>query len=424
MSEEIDKRIRGTLWQAIYYEFLRNSFYFPLANILVEMILEGPKEVLESADFYGSIGAAALQAWFLGYRQYKEKPLPLVGNLIGPAIYTLLELVATPGVFLNVPFHVVYWTFSLIIGAFQQLQLSTSGRTSAALLLVESVARSGILVIMFWFIERMQSPAHNNIAYFLADKPHVFIILILPFIAIVTGLDEIRGERFLSLLRETTVQLQQYSRWLLGRDMLSLAIVDPEALSLSRRERAVLFMDIRGFTEWSEPQQPEVVVSMLNRFYDAGEAVLGGSGVIQIKFTADEIMAFFASAEEAVRAALVLHTTTAAILDEYGLNAGTGVHAGPVVEGLFGSSELKRYDIIGDTVNTAKRVCTAAHGGELLISNAVYEGTAAHLCITGKREIVAKGKSVPFVVYSVDLADAAGNSNETDLHHKHHENQN
>lgn len=406
MSKEIDKRIRGTLWQAVYYEFLRNSFYFPLANILIEMILEGPKEVLESADFYGSIVAAALQAWFLGYRQYKGRPFPLIGNLIGPTIYTAMELLMTPGLFLNVPFHVVYWASAIIIGIVQQLRLVVSNQMSATLLLTENVARSGILVIMFWFIERMESPALNDIAHFLADKPHVFIILILPFIAVITGLDEIRAERFLSLLKDTTLQLQQYSHWLLGRDMLSLAIVDPKALSLSRRNRAVLFMDIRGFTEWSEHQQPEVVVAMLNHFYDTGEAILDGSGVIQIKFTADEIMAFFASSEEAVRAALALHIKTAPILDEYQLNAGIGIHAGPVVEGLFGSSELKRYDIIGDTVNTAKRLCTAANGGELLISNEVYKETISPLCITDKREITAKGKSLPIVVYWVEPAKA------------------
>jgi class 3 adenylate cyclase len=406
MSKEIDKRIYGTLWQAVYYDFLRNSFYFPLANILVEMIMEGPKEVFESADFYGSIAAAALQAWFLGYRQYKERPFPLLGNLIGPAIYTLLELITTPGVFLKVPFHIVYWVSAIIIGVIQQLRLSVNGRSSAALLLTESVVRSGIIVIMFWFIERMETPALDNIANFLADKPHLFIILILPFIAIVTGLDEIRGERFLTLLRETTIQLQQYSRWLLGRDMLSLAIIDPQALSMTRRERAVLFMDIRGFTEWSEQQQPEVVVSMLNHFYDTAEKILDGSGVIQTKYTADEIMAFFASSEESLKAALKLQAATTSILKGYGLSVGTGLYVGPVVEGLLGSSELKRYDIIGDTVNTAKRLCTAANGGELLISAGIYKEITSPLHISGKREIVAKGKTLPLMVYSVEPAQA------------------
>jgi class 3 adenylate cyclase len=398
MSSELDKRIRGTLWQAVYYEFLRSSFYFPLANIMIELILEGPKEVLESADFYGSIVAAALQAWFLGYRQYKGRPLPLLGNLIGPTIYTFLEIVTTPGIFIHVPFHLVYWVSSFSIGLVQQLRLSFSGRSSAFLLLAENVVRSGILVVMFWFIERMESPAHNSIAHFLADKPHVFIIFILPFIAIVTGLDEIRGERFLSLLRETTVQLQQYSHWLLGRDMLSLAITDPQALSLARRERTVLFMDIRGFTEWSENQQPELVVSMLNRYYESSETVLGGSGVIQLKFTADEIMAFFASSDEAIQAAFALHDITGSILDEYGLKVGTGLHVGSVVEGLLGSSELKRYDIIGDTVNTAKRICSAADSDELLVSRQLFLKTEGLCRLIEFREITAKGKSAPLEV--------------------------
>ena len=402
MAAEIDKRIQGTAWQAVYYEFLRNSFYFPLANILIEMILEGPLEVLESADFYGSIAAAILQACFLGYRQYQGRPFPFLGNLIGPAIYTVLELVTTPGEFLKVPFHVVYWTSSLIIGLIQQVRLSMRGRPAAALLLAESVVRSGILVLMFWYIQRIVTPYYNSFGHFIVDKPHLFVALALLFIAMVTGLDEIRAEHFLSMLKETAEQLKQYSHWLLGRNMLSLAITDPQALTMTRRERTVLFIDIRGFTEWSEHQQPEVVVSMLNRYYDAGEEILDQSGVIQIKFTADEIMAFFASPTEAIRAALALQATTAAILGEYGLDAGTGLHTGPVVEGLFGSKELKRYDIIGDTVNTAKRVCSAAHGSELLISREVYTEISSLVRITGKREIVAKGKRLPLEVYSVE----------------------
>jgi adenylate cyclase len=400
-AREIDNRIRGTKWQAVYYEFLRNSFYFPLANILVEIILEGPKEVLESADFYGSIGAALMQAWFLGYRQYTGRPLPLLGNLIGPTLYTLLELLTTPGVFLKVPFHVVYWVSSIIIGLIQQVRFSVSRRPAEILLLAESIVRSAILVVMFWFIQRVVSPEYSRIDFFLADKPHIFIALTLLFLAFVAGLDEIRAERFLTILKETANQLHQYSLWLFGRDMLSLAITNPQALTMIRRERAVLFIDIRGFTEWSEQQTPELVVTMLNHYYDAGEAILEGSGVIQIKYTADEIMAFFASSEEAVLIAQRLTSIFVPILYKYGLNAGSGIHTGPVVEGLFGSKEFKRYDIIGDTVNTAKRICSAANGGELLISDEVYVQTSFTVNILDKREILAKGKKMPLVVYSI-----------------------
>ena len=55
MSKLIEERIRGTLRSAIILEFLKNSFHFPLANILIEFVLEGPLHYVQSVDFYASI---------------------------------------------------------------------------------------------------------------------------------------------------------------------------------------------------------------------------------------------------------------------------------------------------------------------------------------------------------------------------------
>ncbi len=53
------------------------------------------------------------------------------------------------------------------------------------------------------------------------------------------------------------------------------AIEDARTLSLKRVDRAIVFMDIRGFTAWSEQQTPEAVVGMLNGFYAAAQAAPG-----------------------------------------------------------------------------------------------------------------------------------------------------
>jgi class 3 adenylate cyclase len=79
--------------------------------------------------------------------------------------------------------------------------------------------------------------------------------------------------------------------------------------------------------------------------------------------------------------------------------AGIGVHSGPVVEGLLGSTGLKGYDVIGDTVNTAKRIEGAAAGGEVLISNDVRAALDSATQLGEMREVVAKGKEVPIQVY-------------------------
>lgn len=401
MPKELEQRIRGTVRGSIVEEFLRNSFHFPLANILIELVLEGPANYLVSLDLAASLVAPVIQAVVMGRWSFQGKPRPLLGNLIGPLIYTIIDFIAAPGEFLSMPFHYAYWGFALAIGIIQELRLRLRNCDQNLLILIENMVRSSILMVMYWFIERLTEPKYADPGVFIQNKSHIFILLALLFLSVIVGLEDVRSQRFLLLLRDTANQLTTFSRWFLGRNMLSLAISDPASLTQARRNRAVLFVDIRNFTEWSEQQSPERVVSMLNSYYAAAEKCLIESSVIQFKYTADEIMAFFASPQEAVTFALLLQDSIAGTLGEYGLRAGSGIHYGPVVEGLFGSSEFKRYDIIGDTVNTAKRICSAASGGELLISGQLSEAGAGTIRTLEKREIHAKGKSRPLEVHLI-----------------------
>lgn len=401
MPQLLDKRIRGTVRGAIVEEFLQNAFHFPLANILIELVLEGPRHYLFSLDFAASLIAPAIQAIIIGRWRFKGKNRPLPGNLISPLVYTAIDSLASPGEFFAMPFHYAYWGFAITIGIIQELGSRLQGNARHLLILVENMVRSGILIVMYWLVERLTEPKYADPGVFIQNKSHIFIMLAVLFLSLIVGLEDARAQRFLGLLRETAGQLSIFSRWFLGRNMLSLAISDPDSLTLARRNRAVLFIDIRGFTEWSERQAPERVVSMLNQYYDVAEKSLTDSGAIQLKYSADEVMAFFASLPEALQAALKLHEATAGALGDFGLRAGTGLHYGPVVEGLFGSSELKRYDIIGDTVNTAKRICSAAAGGELLVSGQALENTGGLVPTLEKRQIFAKGISHPLEVHVV-----------------------
>lgn len=398
MSKLIEERIRGTLRGAIILEFLKNSFHFPLANILIELVLEGPVHYLQSMDFYASISAGVIQAYFLGSWSYRGKPRPLLGNLIGPLFYSVIELLSAPDEFFSMPFHYAYWGFALGIGFIQKLRVLSGESRQGLLILVENVLRSSILAVMYWFIEMLTEPKYSDPAIFFRNKSHIFMLLALLFISVIVGLDDARSQRFLNILRDTAEQLQIFSNWLFGRNMLSMALTDPASLSLVRRERTVIFIDIRGFTGWSEQQEPEIVVKMLNRYYEIAESVLSTTSVIMLKYTADEVMAFFADALEASKAACRLHDACTVELAEFGLTVGTGVNSGLVVEGLLGSNELKRYEIIGDTVNTAKRICSAAESGELLVSKDLFLKTGGLFKLLESREIAAKGKSVPLEV--------------------------
>jgi class 3 adenylate cyclase len=160
----------------------------------------------------------------------------------------------------------------------------------------------------------------------------------------------------------------------------------------------MVFMDIRGFTAWSEGHEPEQVVAVMNGYYEAAEPVWRRHHAIKVKFTADEIMLVFAEASESVAAARALLQAVAPLLQAHGLSAGIGVHCGPVVEGVMGASDYKGYDLLGDSVNTAKRLCDNALGGEILLSQSVVDRLGGEDIKGQQRSLAVKGKILPLSI--------------------------
>ena len=62
---------------------------------------------------------------------------------------------------------------------------------------------------------------------------------------------------------------------------------------------------------------------------------------------------------------------------------------------------MKGYDVIGDTVNTAKRIEGAAAGGEIMISDALVPALGPETSLGSRRDVIAKGKEIPIGVYPI-----------------------
>jgi len=400
MHGNLDKRLRGTERGYFGREFFTNSAYFPLTNIFLELLTNNPQEYLREPDPYTLLLASLLQAWFLSHRQFHNRAQPLLGNLIGPLIYTFTEVVMEGHNFVAGPNHIAYWSFAFAIGSVQQLKLLLPQRYHGALVLLENLFRTCILLVMYVILEFLQDD-YGSLGEFLEDPPHIFITVAVPFIGLMVGFAHSNAERYLQILRGTADQLREYSEWLLGKELLAQAVHDPHALSLSRQERAILFMDIRGFTAWSEGREPEQVVAMMNAYYEAAEPVWRRYQALKVKFTADEIMLVFDRVHEAVAAATALCRAVDNLLGEQQLSAGIGVHVGPVVEGVMGATDYKGYDLLGDSVNTAKRLCDNARGGEILLSSAVVEQLEERVDLCDPRLLAVKGKQGMLTVFAV-----------------------
>ena len=393
IPSSLESRLRGTRAGAVVEEYLSNTAYFPVANILLELLHEGWRNFLKSPDPYTLLVTGFVQAWFLGRWRHEGRPRPFLGNLIGPAFYTVVEGIQEGGRFFTAPHHSAYWAFSIVIGLLQEIrQRSGNRRVRAGALLAENVSRAAIIVVMYAIFEAFDQPANLTFAGFFADSSHVFITLALLTLGLVIGVAEVTSDGYLALLRSTASQLKRYSELAMGRRVLERAVEDEATLAPTRRNRTVVFLDIRGFTAWSERQAPEEVVRMLNAFYGATEAAVAAHAPIRIKYTADEALLVFAEPGPAVAAARALRGALAPQLAPFGLAAGFGIHSGAVIEGMLGSETVKAFDVLGDTVNVAKRLCDAASGGEILVSEQTPVEAAGGGAV---RELRVKGKSQP-----------------------------
>ena len=378
--------------------FFTHSGHVPLVLLILEALLAKPG-YFTSTDPYLLLAAGILQALLMEWLAGRGQPRPFLANLAGPLLYSLIEAGLEGAGFFQQWHHQAYWAFAV---GFALLQWAQARRTevTATLLMAENVLRSAIPLVMYAMFEARSKDTALSLDIFFADRAHDFLAVVLLLLGVLLGFADINLRRSLATVRALTVRLRQYSEWSLGRGILDRAIADERTLSLQRVTRAVLFLDIRGFTAWSEPQTPEAVVGMLNDFYRAAEQSLREIHPIKIKYTADEIMAVFATAAEAVQAGSRMLASTRALLAQSNLSAGAGVHCGQVVEGVLGGEGAKAYDFIGDTVNTAQRLCDAAAAGELLASMVACD--AAGLAPARQRDVLAKGKREPLRAALVD----------------------
>ncbi|MDX2471976.1 MAG: adenylate/guanylate cyclase domain-containing protein [SAR324 cluster bacterium] len=185
-----------------------------------------------------------------------------------------------------------------------------------------------------------------------------------------------------------------------------------------RMKVAILFSDIRGFSSFCEQNEPEIVISQLNEYFDAMVKSIREAGGVVDKFIGDSVMANFGGllnlanpSEAAVNAALSMQKSLENLnkrWEEKGLTRlenGVGLHFGSVLQGTIGSNERKEFTLIGDAVNTASRLeglCKEL-GNPIIISESIFQLVSPQ--IQGKfqnfGEKLVKGKKKAVTVYGL-----------------------
>lgn len=172
-----------------------------------------------------------------------------------------------------------------------------------------------------------------------------------------------------------------------------------------RRLATILFSDIRGFTAYSETVSPESVVAMLNRVLDAQARVVHEHGGDIDKFVGDELMAVFQGPDANTRAVqcavAMVEAVHRSLVAGENFSVGVGIATGEVIYGAMGSEQRMDFTVIGDVVNTGARLCSAADGDEVLMTEAVRADLAAieNVEVEPHEPLTAKGKREPVVVF-------------------------
>lgn len=179
------------------------------------------------------------------------------------------------------------------------------------------------------------------------------------------------------------------------------------------RETSVLFSDVRGFTAWSERHEPAYIVEVLNDYFELMvEAIHRHKGTLD-KFMGDGILALFGApishgndAIHAVQCAVEMMRFLAQFNSEQAASGepfsiGIGIDTGPVVAGYMGSSKSMEYTAIGDHVNLAARLCSAAKHGQILISADTMQRIGNEFRVEPLEPIRVKGKQHPVTIFQV-----------------------
>lgn len=180
-------------------------------------------------------------------------------------------------------------------------------------------------------------------------------------------------------------------------------------------ECTMFFADVRGSTALAERMSPGAYRSLLDDFYATATDVLVRHEAVVDKFVGDETVAIFVPAltggrhaRQAVDAGLELLRRTGHDTPAPRLPIGIGVNTGTAYVGAVGTAEHVEFTALGDAVNVAARLASAAGAGELLITDA----TAVAANVTGsaieRRRLDLRGKSEATDVLVLTVADAEG----------------
>ena len=188
---------------------------------------------------------------------------------------------------------------------------------------------------------------------------------------------------------------------------------DENLFKSHRREITVVFLDLRGFTSFSDSAEPEEVMEVLRGYHAAmGKLIFDFDGTLE-RFAGDGIMIFFNDpipcadhTEKAVRMALAMHSKVEELRAEwlkrgYELDLGIGMAAGYATLGNIGFEGRMDYGAIGNVTNLAARLCSEAKARQILTNQRTLSKIENLVDYEPLEELQLKGVSRPVAAFNI-----------------------
>jgi class 3 adenylate cyclase len=186
-----------------------------------------------------------------------------------------------------------------------------------------------------------------------------------------------------------------------------------DPLATRRREVTIVFIDLRGFTAFSEIAAPEDVMGVLHEYHaEIGRLANAHDGTVE-HFAGDGVMLIFNDpaplpdpALAAVRMATEVRDAVARLGEDWRrlghhLGCGLGIAQGYATIGTIGFEGRNDYGVVGAVTNLAARLCTHAAAGQVLISQRVYGRVEDKVTAEPVGALSLKGVRDPVPAYSV-----------------------
>lgn len=230
---------------------------------------------------------------------------------------------------------------------------------------------------------------------------------------------------------EQSIATLEAQRSILGESVVDLALralrqqlaeIDAQASQREEQRKfvSVLFADVPGLTDLAQTLDAEEIGNAYNNLWRRFDDIILAHGGHIDKHMGSSIMALWGieqtredDAERATRAALDMQTevlqlfaakdrSTEDIQSSTSLRVRVGINTGLVM--LSAVASTQEYTAIGDTVNIANRLQTAAAPGVILISHDTYRQVRGKFNVIELAPIIVKGKKEPLQIYQVNSA--------------------